>query len=296
MEARLEFKGTGGELFGKLIGGAILTAITGGIYGPWFQVSVNKYVYSTTTLRGTKRGDLKLEFTGSGGELFKIGFLGMLLTVLTLGIYSPWMIANLTRFYTDHSTATAVDGTRFRLKTNLTGGDIFKTFLVGAILSAITLGIYLPWMICRIQQLVAQRTDLIENDRPIGRIDFVGRGADLFVIMLVGQILTMLTLGIYFAWLQVKMLRFFAQGTEVRVGNTLIRGDFTGTGGELFKITLVGAILTGLTLGIYAFWFLAKTLAFQLGNTVYRASSAAAVTTGVVRGGIEIPARPQPSL
>lgn len=271
METTLDFKGTGGDLFGKVIGGALLTAITMGIYAPWFQVSLLKYVYGTTTIRGTRRGDLSLEFTGTGGELFKIGLLGALLTGITIGIYAPWFMANLIRYFDEHSVAKARDGATFQLQSQITGGELFKTYLVGALLTGITVGIYAPWFICNLQKLILQRTAIVSQGRAIGRLDFTGKGGDLFVTFLVGQLLTMITLGIYLAWFQVKMMQFMSKNTEITIGDTVMRGDFTGQGGELFVLNLVGGFLTMITFGIYGFWYLAKSLAYQLNHTVYRA-------------------------
>ena len=66
---RYKYSGTGGELFGQLIVGLLLTAVTFGLYGPWFVVGLWKYIFSRTTLQ-TGQGDLKFEFTGTGGDLF----------------------------------------------------------------------------------------------------------------------------------------------------------------------------------------------------------------------------------
>jgi hypothetical protein len=43
---------------------------------------------------------------------------------------------------------------------------------------------------------------------------------------------------------------------------------FTGEGGELFVIILVGYLLSIVTLGIYMFWMMAKLLKWQTSNTV----------------------------
>jgi uncharacterized membrane protein YjgN (DUF898 family) len=270
MEARLDFKGTGGELFAKLIVGALLMVVTLGIYAPWFQVSLNKYIYSVTRIRGTQRGDLQLEFTGTGGQLFVIGLVGGLLTAITIGIYFPWFLVKLIRWYEENTTAKAADGTTYKLQSDLNGGELFVTFLVGYLLTVVTIGIYAPWFMCKLQKLFAEKTQILEQGRPSGRLNFVGQGGELFVTFLVGYLLTMVTLGIYASWFQVKMLKFFATNTEVAIAGRTYRGDFVGTGGELFVLNLVGVLLTMITLGIYGFWYLAKSLAFQLNNTMYR--------------------------
>jgi uncharacterized membrane protein YjgN (DUF898 family) len=274
MESRLEFKGTGGELFGKLIVGALLTGITFGIYAPWFYVALTKFIYSVTKIRGTAKGDLQPEFTGAGGELFKILIIGGLLTGITFGIYMPWLMVNLIKYFEANSRAKAADGSVYSLQSDLTGGELFVTYLVGALLTGITFGIYTPWFMCKLNKLIYSKTQVLAQGRPAGRMDFVGQGGDLFVTYLVGMLLTGITFGIYGSWFQVKMFKFMAQNTEIQVGGRAYRGDFTGTGGDYFVLNLVGTLLTMITFGIYGFWYMAKSLEFQFNNSVYRPAGA----------------------
>lgn len=269
---RPDFKGTGGELFVELIVGAILLVVTLGIYTPWFVCKLNRYVYARTTLGPTQRGDLQLQFTGTGGDLFVTFIVGGLLTMVTLGIYGAWFLTNLMKFMASNSLAAAPDGTRYRLRYTGTGGELFATLIVNAILTVITFGIYAPWFMCKLNQAIYQKTEILENDQLVGGFDFRGHGGDLFVTYLVGYLLTLVTLGIYGAWWQVNLFQFFARGTHVRVHDRELVGDFVGTGGELFVTFLVGYILTMLTLGIYSFWFMARLLAFQYNNHVFRLS------------------------
>lgn len=46
-----------------------------------------------------KRQILPVEFTGSGGEFFKIWIVNLFLTILTLGIYSAWAKVRTTRYF-----------------------------------------------------------------------------------------------------------------------------------------------------------------------------------------------------
>ncbi|MFO0725907.1 MAG: DUF898 family protein [Myxococcota bacterium] len=264
-----EFRGTGSELFGKLIVGALLTGITFGIYASWFLVDLYKYLYSKTMIRGTAAGDLQLEYTGTGGELFKRLFVGQILVGLTLGIYLPWFIVNIAKFMQNNSKAIAPDGSSYQLDLSITGGELFKAGLINGLLTGITFGIYAPWAFCKIQALFAEKTALLKNGQAYGRFAFTAQGGELFATFLVGAILTSITFGIYAAWFNVKMMQFSVRHTELSVNGRVYSGDFVGTGGDLFVINLVGGILTGLTLGIYGFWYLEKLLKFNLGNTIY---------------------------
>src|SRR5688572_30354842 len=126
MHAKMEFRGTGGELFKELFVGALLCGITFGIYTPWYLVKLYQYVYRNTKIRVDGKRELTLDFDGTGGELFKVLFIGMLLTNVTLGIYAFWFGVDLLKFYQNHSAARSSDGKIYRLHSEITGGEMFK--------------------------------------------------------------------------------------------------------------------------------------------------------------------------
>lgn len=263
---RPNFSGSGGELFVTYLVGGLLTSITFGIYAPWFYCKLTNYIASNMTLGPTRRGELRLEFSGTGGELFVTYLLGGFLSMITLGIYLPWFICKLIKFFANNTVATAPDGTRYRPSFEATGGELFVQLLVGYLLTLITVGIYFPWFLCKLNKLILSRMSVLENEQPVGSFDFEGTGGDLFVTYLVGALLTSITLGIYMPWFMVKIMRFTAEGTRVSYQGRMFAGSFHGTGGEFFVTYLVGALLTSITLGIYAPWFMVKLWQFQFNN------------------------------
>jgi len=270
---RVNLAVTGGELFGKLFLGGLLTMITFGIYLPWLICSVQRYLQSKVTVGPTARGNVRLTFTGTGGQLFLICLVNYLLCLVTLFIYYPWFLCKLIRFFSDHTHAQADDGTQVQLRFEATGGDLFVTFLVGALLSWITFGIYFPWFMCSVQRLILGKLKLCENSIPVGGFEFSGTGGRMIGTFLLGVLLTMVTFGIYMSWFQVKLFQFFARNTRVEYHGHRWVGDFTGKGLDLFLINLVGALLLPITLFIYFFWLLAKQLRFQFGNLVFHQMS-----------------------
>ncbi len=263
---RPNFQGTGGELFVTYLVGMLLTSITFGIYMAWFQCKLANFMLSNMTLGPTRRGDLRLEFTGKGGELFVTLLVGNLLLAVTFGIYMSWYVVKLIKFFNNNTTATAQDGTRYRLNFEGTGGELFVTFLVGGLLTSITFGIYFSWFICKLRKVLYQRTSILENEQPVGNLDFEGKGGQLFVTMLVGMLLTGITLGIYRFWFEVKLAKFYAENTRVNYQGRVFAGAFHGTGGEYFVTLLVGGLLCGITLGIYFPWLLIKLWKFDYNN------------------------------
>ena len=269
MEKRFKFTGTGDALFGKFLLGMFLTIITLGIYLPWFVVNLSKFVYENTTLSGSEKGEMRLEFRGIGGQLFNICLGGLFLTVVTLYIYYGWFLANLIKFSYDNSVAKASDGTEYKLQFNGTGGELFGTILVGGLLTMITFGIYGPWFAVELMKLIAKRTVIIENGSQIGNTAFVATGGQLFGTVLVGFLLTLITFGIYIPWFWVKMARFYAENTTITVNDVRHVGAFDGKGGEFFVLNFVGGLLTMVTFGIYGAWFICKIWTFKINHTAF---------------------------
>jgi uncharacterized membrane protein YjgN (DUF898 family) len=275
---KFTFTGTGGQLFGKSIVGMILTMITCEIYMPWYIVSMHKNLTSERTFGPTEQGEIQLDFTGSCGQFFVLMLVGMLLTTITLGIYLPWYAISMMKFYTDNTTATAKDGTIYEIKFEATGGEFFVTCFVGYLLTLITLFIYAPWFMCKLQVFINERTVITSGGQECGRLDFTGSGGDLFVTFLVGYLLTMVTFGIYGVWFQVNLYKFFATHTGVTIKDVRYVADFTGTGLDFLGLVLVGMLLCMVTFGIYGFWFAVKILKWQTDNLPVAAEGHAAAT------------------
>ncbi|MCF7815200.1 MAG: DUF898 domain-containing protein [Candidatus Cloacimonetes bacterium] len=89
------FTAEGGELFSLYLIQGILTIITLGIYSPWAVAKIANYIMNNTTYGENGKFALELE----GGELFSIIILhGIILTVITLGIYCPWYVVKFTEY------------------------------------------------------------------------------------------------------------------------------------------------------------------------------------------------------
>lgn len=143
------------------------------------------------------------EFNGSGREYLGIFVIHLFfLSMLTLGIYSPWAWV---RFFKLKASHTLINGKEVIFTG--TGSNLFIICLVNILLTIITLGIYSPWAICKISKWKAQNT--LVGGKPS---DFVGTGGSLFVFYLVHLIiLPVLTLGIYYFY---GIYRYYAWKEE----------------------------------------------------------------------------------
>ena len=137
------YLGNRSEFFWLCLKGTLLTILTLGIYGSWFEVDIRKYILSHLRF-----GNLSFDFKGKGGDLFWINVKFLLLFFLTLGIYSFWYYKNLWRFYLDNSTITQ-DGKTMNFKLNAKTVDFFELLFINGILILFTLGIATPWVMIR---------------------------------------------------------------------------------------------------------------------------------------------------
>lgn len=215
--------------------------------------------------------ETRLGFQGTGGELFGKLIGGFLLTGITFGIYAPWFTCKLARFFTENMSAQTSEGRTLQLRFGGEGGDLFGTWILNAILCGVTFYIYMPWAMCKVRKWFYEHTQIIENGQPVGKLDFVGEGGNLFGTFLAGAILTGLTFGIYASWFKVNMAKFWNQNTRITLHGRTYAMDFTGQGGDLFVITLIGGLLIMPTLGVYWFWTKVKQLKWENENTVIRA-------------------------
>ena len=99
-------------------------------------------------------------------------------------------------------------------------------------------------------------------------LQFDGRGLDLLGLLIVVSLLSMITLGIYGFWGQVRIMRWLVNHFRL-YGRRL---DFTGTGLDFLGIVLLNWLLCAITLGIYTPWAFVNLTQWYQGQIVYAAS------------------------
>lgn len=103
--------------------------------------------------------------------------------------------------------------------------------------------------------------DILAGDQK-RQLSFHGNGGELFGILIVNAIFTVLTFGIYYPWAKAKLLKYQLSNTELDSS----RFDFTGTGGEMFKGFIVAM---GIVIGIVLVSGLLMQLTPVLGGLFY---------------------------
>jgi len=281
-----DFRGQGSDFFGIWIVNLLLTIITLGLYTPWARVRVRRFFHEHTYLN-----DKSFDYLADPRKIFRFFLLIALFFILwTVLEYSnpliaslvwilalaaiPWLLVRFLRFVAYNST---YDGIRFRFTGTLK--ESYFIFLLGPIITIITLGFLLPYFIMRRHRFYARGhmigKEPFSFDAPVKDyynaclktgllfvltmvlylvgsavlfpIVSAGRGPTenvLFVLFLVLGGLGYLYIISYF---RVKMF-------NLRWGNTKFMGhSFVPTlrTPGYFKVSLINAIMIVITLGLF---------------------------------------------
>lgn len=147
---RFSFRGERKKAMMLYMKGGFLTAITLGLYWPYFRMQTEAFWRGNSWL-----GNLQGEFSGEGKEIFGKYVLAVFLTIITFGVYWIWFSAYMKRYQWAH--------TRFHnanFKFTATGGELFVLNLVNVLLIVFTLGLGLPWVVVRNQKFFTDHLTL----------------------------------------------------------------------------------------------------------------------------------------
>ncbi|MEZ4864549.1 MAG: DUF898 family protein [Caldilineaceae bacterium] len=82
---RLEYRGSAFNLFGQYLLIGLLSTLTLGIYYFWGYTQFRRHIIAHTFIQGYGN---PFQFTGTGGQYLGVALVNLLLTIITLGIYS----------------------------------------------------------------------------------------------------------------------------------------------------------------------------------------------------------------
>ncbi|MES2534636.1 MAG: YjgN family protein [Pseudomonadota bacterium] len=185
-------------------------------------------------------------FTGSGSEYFRIWIVNLLLTILTLGIYSAWAKVRRTRYFYD---STRLANSSFDYHGNpiaiLKGRLVAVAFIFAYNLAfnvSMTLGFTLmgvlvllsPWLLWKSMQFKLYNSSY----RGI-RFGFRGTAGRAYLALLLFPLLALFSLFLA-APLAHQRLKQFQHG-ESRFGATHF--SFHGTVGNFYKVYLIGLLI-----------------------------------------------------
>ena len=274
------FTGKGSELFAIEIVNFLLTLVTLGMYYPWAKAKTLQYLYRRTELAGSP-----FTFHGTGKEMF-IGFIKgvgvfiLLYAFIFLGAFADEPFVKVLFFFIFlvgflllvpiaihgamkyRTSRTSWRGIHMGFRGELS--DMITTYLMGAILTVFTLGIYGPWFIVKL------RKEVIDNVR-FGnlRFKYIGDGADLLLIHVKGYFLTFLTLGVYLFWYAKDLLHFYVNNIVVlEEDDKYCRLQCSVTGWDYLKLVVGNLCIIVFTLGLGIPWATTRTLSLIMSKTI----------------------------
>ena len=208
---------------------------------------------SSTPDSGWKPSEIPFEFIGTGGEYFKIWIVNILLSIITLGIYSAWAKVRRKQYLYGN---TRLQGAAFEyladplkiLKGRLIIIGLFLLSYAATYVLPVTQIIFtlifivaLPWVIVRTLTFNA-RNSAIRNIR----FGFKGSVKDAALVYLWWPFVAVFTLGIIFPYVYYRQKKFIVENSTY--GAT--RFVFTATSREYYRLFMSAVI--PLVVGILA--------------------------------------------
>lgn len=271
----LQYHGKGFDYFKIVIVNNILTIITLGLYYPWAKAAELKYLYSQTSLQGSR-----FIFSGTGKEMFKgfikafgifvllyaLSFLALKMQYPTLGatiLYSGIFL--LTPFaihgsYKYRMSRSSWRGIRFGYRGDLK--ELVKIMFKGYIFSIFTLGIYGFWFGVNLRKYILGNIRFGDM-----KLSWNGGVREFIKIFLKGYLLLFVTFGIYIFWFEKNLMNFYINHLEIKDKNNQkinFKSNIRGSKWLLLSITNILIIL--FTLGVGYAWAVSRTLNFIIAN------------------------------
>jgi len=164
-----------------------------GAVAPYAIVASRRYRLSRTALRG-----IRFSFHADMKEFYGLCLKGGLLTILTLGIYGPFLFHDVRAYLIRHSRYGTAE-----FSFDGTGQGFLWRYVRAYFLSLLTLGIYSFWHQAYMDRYFWEHTSL-EG----ARFQSTVTGAGLFGLAVTNLLLVACTLGVALPWAQVRTIRY----------------------------------------------------------------------------------------
>lgn len=203
-----------------------------------------------------------IKFTGKAGEYFGIWIVNLLLSIITLGIYSAWAkVRRLKYFYNN----TLIDGVGFDyhakpmaiLKGRIIAFLVFVAYVVLSEFSPIMGGILLlalflitPWLIVRSMIFNARNT----SHRGL-RFDFTGKTGEAVKVFIGYPLLLLITLGLTYPFILQRTNKFLFENHSFGVSHfqsSALVKDFYKIYLKLLAFVVGCAVIVGIVFAIGA--------------------------------------------
>jgi len=235
----------------------------------------------------------RLTFHGSGGTLFGIYVVNILLTIATFGFYRFWGRTKIRRFMLSQTSFEgdrfAYHGTGKELLLGFVKAVLFvglpitamnaaarfthdlKIIITGQILTYVLIFTFIP-----LAMVGARRYRLSRTSWRGIRFSFRGRAWAFARMFLLSSLLGILTLSLYYPFFQARQQAFMVSNSYF--GRRPFR--FDGRGRDLFGAYIIALLLMLPTLGIYSFWFNARMKRYFWAHTHFETARFRSTMTG----------------
>lgn len=156
-----------------------------------------RYKMSRTSYRGIRFG-----YRGDQKELAVNFYKWVLLTIVTLGIYSSWMQMNLRRY-----THQNIRYGNVAFSNDADGGEYFWIIFKGYLLTLITLGIYSFWWLSEIFEYYIDNMEMTKDGQKI-KCHSTATGGGFFELLVINLLITVFTFGFGKAWADMRTQKF----------------------------------------------------------------------------------------
>ena len=198
-----------------------------GVLWPLAEVGASRYRLSRTSWRA-----VRFSFKGAAWPYMKLWLGGMILWILTLGLWAPFFHTARRRYM--------VDNMRFgdaRFECDISGKDLFSYYLVSWVLFLPTAGASYFWYKALAERYYWSRTQLIHNEEDArATFECTLKGIDLVVLWIQTMATLTLTLGLAWPWTRIWEARLRLQTLAVtgdfRPGRIRQSTDAAGAAGE----------------------------------------------------------------
>jgi len=168
------------------------------IFGAW------RYRLSRTSWRG-----IYFSFRGKLSEFLKLYYKHLFFTIITFGIYGSWMRVAVMKYLFSHSQMG-----QYELDFEGEGSELFGINILGAILSVVTLYIYLPWYITNRFNFTINNT-VVFHENGDDNLKSSMEGSDTLMVMFTNILIVIFTLGIGFPWAIIRRYRLNIESVNI---------------------------------------------------------------------------------
>lgn len=168
------------------------------IYGGW------RYRVSRTSWRG-----IFFSFDGELGEFIRMFLVHGFLTLITLGIYGPWLRVKIQKYLFSHTKIG-----NLKLDFHGSGGTLLGINILGAILTVVTVYIYLPIFFKERFNFTINNATIEDGNKRRALVSTLENG-EAWLTFVTNGLLLVVTLGLAFPWTIIRTMNMYVNNIEI---------------------------------------------------------------------------------